>query len=372
MRRILYVTDSLMAGGTEQQLVELISHLDRRRVEPYVLCLYGAKTGRSLHFLPALQALHAPVILLDQHVKLWLIILIVWHVWRIRPNLIQTVNYHSSLLTRLARPFLPVTLKLIGCIYVEYTRKQLIYERLGAWLNEALVCNSSPIQQQLRSVLRWQSIEVIPNGIDVARFAAYRDRELRQRLAPDAEKILLFMGRISRQKSPHLVVEALGLLKKQGKLRDGVCLWIVGESVEKAAQGRLDQAICDEGLQAVVHQFSATDQPETFYAAADIVVVCSLWEGLPNVILESFAAGRSVIVSEAANHAGMVQAQHTGWIVNTGDVAQLAETIAISVDLPDSEVERMQVACREVALPYSSVAMADAFMALYARLIRYS
>jgi hypothetical protein len=45
MRRILYYTDVLIAGGVERQLTELLSRLDRTRFDPYVVSLYGEGAG---------------------------------------------------------------------------------------------------------------------------------------------------------------------------------------------------------------------------------------------------------------------------------------------------------------------------------------
>jgi len=41
-------------------------------------------------------------------------------------------------------------------------------------------------------------------------------------------------------------------------------------------------------------------------------------EGVPNVVLEALAAGRPVIISQAANNAGLIEQEKTGWIVQTG------------------------------------------------------
>lgn len=64
MPRILYVTDSLMPGGIESQLTDLITRLDRTRFEPHVLCLYGPRV-RSLHFAPQIRAASVPITTLD-------------------------------------------------------------------------------------------------------------------------------------------------------------------------------------------------------------------------------------------------------------------------------------------------------------------
>src|SRR5215468_939275 len=109
-----------MAGGTEHQLVALVSRLDRHRFAPYVICLYGERAGRSLHFFRELQELDVPVSLLDMDWSVWdkagAVVRLSREVRRIHPHIIQAINYHSNLLMRLARPFLPCNVKLIGCI----------------------------------------------------------------------------------------------------------------------------------------------------------------------------------------------------------------------------------------------------------------
>src|SRR5215212_5144857 len=199
-----------MAGGTEHQLVLLISRLNRQRFAPYVVCLYGEQAGRSLHFLEDLRKLKVPVMLLDLKWsvgdKLHAVTMLARIVWQIRPQIIQAVNYHSNFLLRLARLIMPYSVKLLGCVYVEYTTKQIFYEYLSSWLCNAIVCNSAVIQYQLPQYL---SPQVILNGVDTERFSRNPEPTLRGRVSPHAECILLILGRITYQKSPHLLIEAL-------------------------------------------------------------------------------------------------------------------------------------------------------------------
>jgi hypothetical protein len=95
MTRILYVTDSLIAGGIESQLVELIQRLDRARYEPHVLVFYKMPT-HSPHFLPQLRAAGVPVTTLDlgwgARDKLEATRQIIAQTWRLRPQIVQAEN----------------------------------------------------------------------------------------------------------------------------------------------------------------------------------------------------------------------------------------------------------------------------------------
>lgn len=361
-----------MAGGTESQLVELVTRLDRDCFAPHVLCLYGARAGKSLHFLQALQENDVPVTVLDLSLTFWGklrgIVEIARYVWCVRPDVIQAVNYHSNLLMRLARPLLPRMVRLVGCIYVEYTAKQLQYERLTSWLCAALVCNSEPLQRQVAGAVRASLVECIPNGIDVGRFADADGEAVRQAFAPGAGRVLLFLGRIARQKAPHLLVEALGAMKREGMLLDDVKLWIVGELEHIDEQARIDEVVMRYALEDAVVQLPAMVNPEAFIAAADVVALPSLWEGLPNVMLEALAAGHPVFASEAANAAGVVRHGVNGWVVPTGDVEALAAVLRDVMMVSDADLTAMREECQVSVQPFAVEAMVRRYEALYERL----
>lgn len=360
-----------MAGGTEQQLVELVTRLDRSRFEPSVLCLYGERSGRSLHFLSHLQRCGIPVTILDLERtvvgKVRGLLAICRHLRQNKPDIVQAVNYHSNLLVRLASPFLPWSIRIIGCVYVEYTAKQLIYERLSSWICDAVVCNSMQIERQLREVSGNQFVARIPNGIDIDRFAGASDQSFRMHISPSARRAILFLGRISYQKSPHLLLEALAILKGEALLPDGTAAWIVGEVDDPGEQLLLDGMVGEQELHDVVVQLPAVDCPEMLYAAADLLVLPSLWEGLPNVMLEALATGRPVIISEAANRDGLVRHGVNGWVFPTGDAVRLAEILYRALALSDADLDAMQHACRETANSFDVGKMVNAYECLYER-----
>lgn len=372
MQRILYCTDSLMTGGTEQQLVELVTRLDRSRFEPAVLCLYGERAGRSLHFLPHLQEAGIPVTVLDLERtiggKLRGLVEICRYVRQNEPAIVQTVNYHSSLLTRLGHFLLPRSAQLIGCVYVEYTAKQLLYERLSSWMCRAVVCNSVQLERQIRAASNHQDIEVIPNGIDLKRFSGSISRSLRQRFSPSAHRVVLFVGRISYQKSPHLLAEALAILKRETTLPRDVGVWIVGEIDDTGEQTLLNDAVSKAGLGDVVIQLPAVDCPEMLYAAADVVVLPSRWEGLPNVMLEALAAGRPVIVSEAANRDGLIRHGVNGWVFPTGDAVRLAAILSEVLELSGEDLSAMRSVCQETTFAFDVEKMVASYERLYERI----
>lgn len=372
--RILYVADSLMAGGIESQLVALTLGLDRACFEPHVLSLYGP-TARDAHFAPALRDANIPVYLPDlgwsARDKLRGLTTIARLARSLRPRIIQAEGYHANLLTRLASPWLPRSSRLVGTLRGVHSAKQMLYERLSSWTCARIVANAPHLAADLaqRGHVPPKKIAVIPNGIDVARFARPHDAGLRQALAPAVRRVFVSLGRISYEKNMHWLAEAFGLLKEHGQLADDARLFIVGPPHHPQAQAQLEEAIARSGLRDVVIQRPSTAYPEDYYAAADAVFLFSPNEGMPNVPLEALAAGKPVIISTNANASGVIEHDVTGWVVPTGDIAALADTLLRVIRLPDATLAAMAEACREQAASHSVARLVERYSDLYRRLI---
>lgn len=372
--RILYVADSLMAGGIESQLVELAVGLDRSRFTPHILCLYGPQ-ARDLHFAPALRAagvpLHLPDLGWGVRDKLRGIRAIVQAVHAIRPHIIQAEGYHANLLMRLAVPLLiPWRAKVVGSVRGVLTSKQMLYERLSQSLCVRLVTNAPHLKVDLieRGHVPAAKVAYIPNGITPSRYAQPADAALRRRIAPAARRVFVSIGRISFEKNMHWIAQAFGLLKRQERLPQGVRLFIVGPQQDAGAQMLLDAAIQQDALDQIVLQLPATPQPADFYHASDTCILFSPNEGLPNVSLEALAAGRPVVISDAANAADIIRHGENGWVVPSGDIHALAETLSTILTLPDASLEAMREACLRRVQDFTVEKLVARYTELYASL----
>lgn len=372
--RILYIADSLMAGGIESQLVELALGLDRSRFIPHILCLYGPH-ARDLHFAPALCAAGIPLYLPDldwsARDKLRGINAIVQTVRAIQPHIIQAEGYHANLLMRLAVPLLaPWHARIIGSVRGVLTAKQMRYERLSHRLCLRLVTNAPHLKADLieRGHVPSAKVIYIPNGITPDRYAQPADASLRSRLAPQARRIFVSLGRISFEKNMHWIAQAFGLLKRQERLPEGVRLFIVGPQQDPAAQRLLDEAIQQDTLEQIVAQLPATPHPADFYHASDACILFSPNEGLPNVSLEALAAGRPVVISDAANAADIIRHGENGWVVPSGDIQALADTLSTILTLPDATLQAMRDACLRRAQDFTVEKLVARYTDLYAAL----
>ncbi len=371
---IAYCIDTLCAAGAQRQLIELVTRLDRRRFAPTVIVLHSRRAAQSLHFAADLAA--AGIALHDLDL-VWraaeiprAVIAVTRTVRALRPRLLHSLSHHSNHLTRLGRWLLPRNLRLLAAIRTDYNARQLRYERLEHRLADCLVTNSPHMARKLQefSGVPSHRLHTIPNGLNLDRFSHNPDPGLRARLAPGVSPLAVMMARVTVQKSPHLFAEAIGELRNQGALPAAFGAWIVGEDEHDGSQEKLDHAVTRHALRPILQQHPQTVQPEACYHAADFTVLPSLWEGLPNAVIESFAAGKPVLVSAAANAAGLVAEGRTGWICRTNDVSHLATRLGEVLALPAAKLAEMASACRAKAAEFSMERMVAAYETLYERM----
>jgi len=135
-------------------------------------------------------------------------------------------------------------------------------------------------------------IDIVPNGIDRARFKP-RDRvqaRLQLGLPLDAP-LVLYVGHVTEQKGAADLIRAFELA---GDRLRGARLYLVGDGAGVDACRELGRALGDR-IRFVGAQ--AHDTIPTWLAACDLLALPSWNEGMPNVVLEALASGRPVVAS---------------------------------------------------------------------------
>lgn len=152
---------------------------------------------------------------------------------------------------------------------------------------------------------RAHQVRIVPNGIDVARFAF--DETMRQRVREDlglrASFVLIYVGRLSPEKNPHFALEVLKALRDAGQ---DVRLLMLGEGPERA---RIESTIHAQGLEGYVELLGSVSNVERYLSAADALLMPSLFEGLPLALVEAQASGIACLTSEAIPDEAIVTEQ---------------------------------------------------------------
>jgi glycosyltransferase involved in cell wall biosynthesis len=210
-------------------------------------------------------------------------------------------------------------------------------------------------------------VEVIPNGIDPAQFAPRPSRYLVDRLGLPAEsRVVLFVGRLSEEKSPLDVYHAFRSLYQRADAADAVELVMAGEG---PLREEIAQRARSDGLAQRVHllgQVPYGDMP-ALYNAAHIWLSASTTEVLPMVALESAACGLPAVVRQDRALDGVVVPNTTGFVAQT--VGQMADSLYRL--LHDAALhERMAAAAWRQSRQFDLDVVSQRFAALYRRLAK--
>jgi glycosyltransferase involved in cell wall biosynthesis len=162
--------------------------------------------------------------------------------------------------------------------------------------------------------------ELVPHGVDVARFAPCENGHAGDRLR------LLAVGRLVEKKGFAVLLSAVARLDVPFSLR------IVGEGPESMRLQREIARLRLEEQVALCGGLTHADLPHE-YAAADVVVVPSICDrsgdrdGLPNVVLEAMASARPIVATRVGAIPSAVEHGRTGWLVTAGDAVSLASAV---------------------------------------------
>jgi glycogen(starch) synthase len=168
--------------------------------------------------------------------------------------------------------------------------------------------------------------------------------EIRAQLAPDGQKVIGLFGELKHKKG---IPFWLGALRDTG-LMDRVGLLVVGKWIDD----EMSRIISDPVLtpQSVHIPFSDRDRLPGLYKACDFVALPSLFEGMPNVLLEAMALEVVPIVSDAGAMGEVVKDGETGFVFRAEDRSAAAEATARALGLSDSRRKAMGIRARDCVL----------------------
>ncbi len=218
---------------------------------------------------------------------------------QVSPDLIQTHAVKSHFFARLAGLHHLAPWIAFHHGYTWPDRREQLYNQLDYWSLRAaaqVVTVSLPFKEELIGKgVAPNRIEVVHNAIDAAWGAKHQSEEasaaLRAKLGiPSSKKIVLTVGRLSREK------DHITLLESMRGLRPDLAahLLIVGDGPERS---RIEAAALALGITSDVTFTGQVPSAEPFYALADLAVLSSRSEGSPNALLEAMAARVPVVAT---------------------------------------------------------------------------
>jgi len=208
-------------------------------------------------------------------------------------------------------------------------------------------------------------VTVIHNAIDVGRFTrpdpAYRGR-LAAFFPKPPRQIVGAAGRLSPEKGFSILIDAARILLGTGPTAGFI---LFGEG---PLRRDLQRQIAAAGLEGSFVLPGFRDDLDRFLPFLDLLVVPSFTEGLPNVILEAFAARVPVVATAVGGTPEIVQDAITGLLTPPGDSRALARCLADLLSADEKRRTMGQQGHQRVLRDFTFEAQATAYRRLFAEL----
>lgn len=244
-----------------------------------------------------------------------------------------------------------------------YIKNPLI-KALNGWLYKQtthIISVSKKSKQDLINLFPFikQRATVIPVGINC-------DELTWAKLAwPSNKKNIVHVGGFTFEKNHE------GLLRIFAKFREkvnNVQLHLVGDGIQKNA---IELKAAELALNDHITFYGYQPNPLDYIASADVLVLPSIIEGLPGVILEAFYCKKPVIAYNVGGISEIVKNGKTGWLVEKNDEERFADAIEeVFKAAPDHINKITDEAYKMVVEEYDNKVIAERFLEEYERVLR--
>lgn len=366
--RLVHLTSSTFFGGPERQMLGLAEAL-RGRAETSFLSF--GEHGKCAAFLAEVcqQGFAGQQVPHDTPHFLAALHDIEHYLRRSKPDVLLCHGYKADLIGRRAAQHVGVPVIAVSRGWTAETWRVRLYEALDRHdLPMALhvVAVSAAQADQVRAAgVPGSHITVIHNA---ARLDAFPppSAEGRARLAAIAatpgEHIVVTAARLSPEKGIHVLIDAA---RRIMDVMPGARFIVFGEGAER---DRLEWIIEENGLCDAFALPGFRADLDELLPNADLAVLPSYTEGLPNVVLEASAAGVPVIATAVGGTPECIINHETGLLIPAGQPEPLVASITSLLRDPEKR-QRMGNAGRDyVRDEFSFAQQANAYLKLFARL----
>lgn len=360
MLKVLQLIPTLDRSGAEKQMVLLAKGLPRDRfaVEAAALTRLGPLEAE-------LAAAGVPVTLIGKPLKIdpFALARLIRFIKSRNFDVVQTWVFAANAYGRVAAHFAgtPVIVAAEMAVDLWKSRGHLAIDRFLADWSDAVVGNSRAVVDFYQKAgIPENKLAMIYSGVDDAPPAVADRAAVRAEFGwPADAPLVLFAGRLMPQKGVADLLYALDLLQH---VRPQVKTLIAGD-------GPLRQ-----DLESLAHSFALDDRVRflggrddlpRLLAAADMLVLPSLYEGLPNVVLEAMRAAKPVIATAAPGTTEVVAHGQTGLLVPLSNFQETAKAIRALVDDPDRARALGAAGRARVDAEFRAATMIEQFAVLY-------
>ena len=283
-----------------------------------------------------------------------------------QPDVIETHSVKSHFLIWLTRAYEQRQWIAFHHGYTQTSARARLYSKLDRWSLRAasqVVTDCHPFADELQRIGVYAERIAVQHSA-VSEFAPPSREEvseLRRALGiSEAARVILSVGRLSREKGHSDLIEALSHLAKKESVRN-VCVVVAGDGPDREI---LRKKCETERVANAIRFVGHVTNIAPYYGLADMLVLPSHSEGSPNVLLEAMAAGVPVVATRVGGIPEIVTNEREALLVERGDPRALARSMERLLCDENLGIQLAQGA-RQKSRTYSPGAYCESLLALY-------
>lgn len=225
-----------------------------------------------------------------------------------------------------------------------------------------VICNSEMVKREIIEDfgVAEDKIRVIYNAIDSQRFQPSSEKtlvDLRQKWQlPEKASCLIFVGSGFERKGLSAAIQAVAPTDRH--------LLVIGKDKD---QQRYQQIARELGCENRIHFFGVQQETLPFYQMADGLLLPTLYDPFPNVILEAMACGLPVITSTGCGGAEFIQQDINGYVCDALDINALQQAV---MALPSRALDSdFALHARARIMPCTSERLSNELVSFYQALL---
>jgi glycosyltransferase involved in cell wall biosynthesis len=226
---------------------------------------------------------------------------------------------------------------------------------------DAVTAVSVDLANKIRTLIGREDIVILKNAVDEQIFAPITDKStinsLRTQLdIAENEIVLGFSGELREKKGATSLLHALQFVRQY----QPACLLVIGD-IRPSAENLIQQfswQYPEAGNRIIVTgHVEDTSTVAKYLQLCDVYLQPSLWEGMPNALLEAMACGCCCIASDAGGIPEIIEHGKHGFLLPRWQLHQLGTAILEFLELDDTTREEIrQASCDRIRQEFSIAA----------------
>jgi glycosyltransferase involved in cell wall biosynthesis len=290
-KELFFLINSLRLGGAEKNCVNLANGLSEKGFKVTIIVLELKDAVMAEKLLPPIDIINLNV----NHARNSLFSLKrVIDVYNIRQLLVFTFQLAivTVMIRRIWKKEIRIIARSINSIEEKYRHERSLWHK---WVSQFLVktwffnvdhiiAQSTGMKQELEELKGQKNVPVSV----IFNFLDHITNEVPTATKESSLRVL-FVGKLKTQKNLYFLIDAFEIAWKSKKELE---LCIVGDGEQKAG---LENYVKQKGLEKVVRFAGKSNDVAKYYQESMVTVLCSHYEGFPNVLIEANAYGVPVV-----------------------------------------------------------------------------